>query len=115
MAADARPMALAATPASPAQRALPAAPAATRCTLTACGDTSMRSDCPSALRMQGHPFDFRQRGGAALDQFQRGLAQAARAVLIGRLLDLADRRLSTISSRISSFSVRISAIERRPL
>src|SRR5471032_2067401 len=65
----------------------------TRSRLTAWPDTPSRSDCPSALRMQGHPFDFGQRGAAALDQLQRGQAQAARAVVVGGLLDLADRPL----------------------
>src|SRR5450830_460109 len=69
---------------SPDQRLL-------RSTATADRDTPIRNACPHFLRMQSHPFDFSNGSGAALDQPQRGQAQAARAVFVGGRLDLADR------------------------
>src|SRR5450830_381444 len=69
---------------SPDQRLL-------RSTATADRDTPIRNACPHFLRMQSHPFDFSNGSGAALDQLQRGQAQAARAVFVGGRLDLADR------------------------
>src|SRR4051812_36172867 len=64
-----------------------------RTSASASGATPSRSDCPNHLRMQGHPSDFFDGGGAAFHQVEGRQAQAAGAVGGGRGLDAADRLL----------------------